>query len=598
MACCSTEHHGDAQKHFFDNKNKLHNGDYLATYPLHSPDSCIIRLKAEVPAPYQPWGCMGIWFRMPHTNIDSAFRLLELYEQHYPHDTVHAFSQIKRAEFYVEAAQFPKADSCLQDAEQISLRLHRTLDLSDVYFLLGRVAMYRNNFSESRQTFFKYLDLLNSHDTTLSQMHALAYHSIAVTYERAQQYDNMRTWINKLWSVLEHQPGESWVYQIKAQTAILNGIGYLNSQPDSSLLWAQKAELIVQKDLKLPASARLQYLFGRAYIELKRCDAALPYLLDAYRRRPSSHEAFGYYQYPLALGHAYCCTGRLDSAEILLREALPSPDTGNLAATHRWLGEVAAQKGDYQRAWDYQKISAELLKAKFTTDRINAAAETDARYEVLEQSKRVAVLEKEHQINRLRLLALALCLILLSGTGIAFYLRQRQNRKILVQRNHLLEQEKQIAKMRAHLKEQELEQSQQELLQTKDELEEAEALLNFKNQLIKTLELRLKQPHLPEDNETSFNEMRLLTKKDWILFQEKFSSQFPDFLQHLQNRYPALTPAETRLILLIKIGFDTRQIATMLGIADNSVWRSRHRLIKRMGLSSAKSLDDHIMQAM
>jgi hypothetical protein len=45
----------------------------------------------------------------------------------------------------------------------------------------------------------------------------------------------------------------------------------------------------------------LLYLFGRANIELKCCGTALPFLLDAYRRRLGSHEAFGYYQYPRLL---------------------------------------------------------------------------------------------------------------------------------------------------------------------------------------------------------------------------------------------------------------------------------------------------------
>lgn len=602
LAHCASEHSADEQERFFEAKNELHNGDYLATYPLHSPDLCIARLQAEVPARHQPWGCMGIWYRMPHTDQDSSFRLLELYERHYPHDTVHTFAQIKRAEFYVEAARFQEADSCLRDAERISLRLHRTLDLSDVYFLRGRIAMYQNNFAESRQALFKYLELLDSHDAAFSQAHALAYHSIAVSYERARQYDKMWPWLHKLWSALGRQPSEPWVHRLKAQAANLHGIGYLGTHPDSSLLWAQKAEQILRVDMKRPMPEPLAYLFGRAYAELGRCDAALPYLTDAYRRRPGSQEAFGYYQYPLALGQAYFCIGRLDSAEAFLREALPSPDTGNLTATHRMLGEIAVKQGDYFSAWEHQKMSAELLHAKFTTDRINAAAETDARYEVLEQSKRVAVLEKQHQINRLRQLALASCLLLLVGVGCALYIRQQQHRKILAQRNELLNQEKQLAELRAHLKEQELAQSQQELQQTKGNLDEAEALLDFKNQLIATLKLRLKEQDTLNDGfapaaqpqEVPFSEMRILTKEDWLYFQEKFSIQFPDFLSRIQDRHPLLTPAEIRLILLLKIGFDTRQIAGMLGIADNSVWRGRHRLVKSLGLSTAKSLNEYI----
>jgi hypothetical protein len=269
------------------------------------------------------------------------------------------------------------------------------------------------------------------------------------------------------------------------------------------------------------------------------------------------------------------------------------------------LGEIAVKQGNYKTAWEHQKMSDDLLYAKFTADRIQAAAETDARFEVLEQSKRVAVLEQQHQINRLRLLALALCLLLLIGVGCAFYIRQRQHRKILAQRNELLEQEKQLAELRAHLKAQELEQSQQELRQTKGELEEAEALLAFKNQLINTLELRLRRHDTPETETVApvavlegapFHEMRILTKDDWRYFQERFSVQFPDFLKRLRDYHPALTPAETRLILLIKIGFDTPQIAGMLGIADSSVWRSRNRLVKSMGLDSAKNLDEYIRQ--
>lgn len=341
---------------------------------------------------------------------------------------------------------------------------------------------------------------------------------------------------------------------------------------------------------------------GRAHVELAHCDVALPYLLDAYRRRPGSHEVFGYYQYPLALGHLYLCTGRLDSAEILLRESLPSPDTGNLSATYRMLGEVAARRGDYQSAWEHQKTSTHLLRAKFTADRIMAAAETDARYDALEQSKRVAVLEKEHQLNRQKIWLLLALLTLLISVAVALHHRERRRQKMLHQQKQLIEQEKLLAELRAQLKEQELEQSQVELQQTKDELDEAAALLELKNQLIETLELRWQKHLTSEDtdidadkiSEGTFSEMRILTKEDWSLFLEKFSEQFPHFLQRIQHLHPDLTAAETRLLLLLKIGFDTRQMAGMLGIADNSIWRSRHRLVKKLGLDSAKELDGYI----
>lgn len=601
LSDCSSRQTDASRDDYFENKNKQHNGDYFATYPLHSPDSCIIRLKAEVPIVFQPWGCTAIWYRMPRIDRDSSFRMLELYERYYPHDTVHTFAQIKRAEFYTEAAQFQEADSCLQDVEQIALRLNRILDLCDVYFLRGRIATYQNNFSEARQALFKYLELLDSRET-FSQEHALGYMSVAVSYERSQQLEQSRIWFAKILNAPGHPISDDWLDKLKVQAAINTGIGYLSTNPDSGLIWAQRAEKRVKEVLKLPAPHRLSYLFGRAHVELGHCDAALPYLLDAYRRRPGAQEAFGYYQYPLALGQAYLCLERLDSAEILLRESLSSPDTGNLAATYRMLGELSAQRNDYHSAWEHQKTSTNLLRAKFTADRILAAAETDARYEALQHSKRVAVLEKEHQVNRQKTWLLVLLMALFTSVALALHHRQFRRQKILHQQKQLIEQEKLLAELRAQLSEQKLEQSQLELMQTKNELGETAALLELKNQLIETLELRLKHhisPGKPDSlsnpkPEENFSEMRILTKEDWGVFLEKFSLQFPHFLQRLHLLHPTLSAAETRLILLIKIGFDTRQITGMLGIADNSVWRSRHRLVKKLGLVSAKELDGYI----
>jgi hypothetical protein len=599
---CSDEQASPADDRFFEEKNAQYNGDYMAAYPLHNLDSCLLRIRTEVPPRLQPTAFSSLWPHIISMPMDTAMRYLVLHEQHFPHDTVHILAQIRRAELFIDAAKFDQADSCLLDAERTTSRLDRPLDYTEVYYLRGRMEMYRNNFSESRQAFFKCLEVLKNHDTTFSESYALVYHSIATSYERAQQLDQQRIWLTKMWNAAASLKSDApWLHKAKAQAAIAFGIGYLLTHPDSSLIWAKEAERIVEQDMRKPLPIRVAYLLGRAHAELKQCGQAMKYLHYAYRKRPAAKDAFGNYQYAQALGHAYLCAGRLDSAEIFLREAMASPDTGNLAAAYKMLGEVAAGQNDFQSAWEHQKTSSDLYRAKFTADRIRAAAETDARYEALEQSKRLVVLEKEHQISRLKILLLALLLTLLTVATLAFYYRQRRRQKILLQQNLLLEQEKQLADFRAHLKSQELEHSKVELKQTKDVLTKTTALLDFKNQLIESLELRLKQNATPTAEDLSamqtateeFSTMRILTKKDWGIFQEKFSAQFPNFLLRLNAQFPHLTSAEIRLFLLIKIGFDTRQISEMLGISSNSVWRSRHRLVKSLGLDTAKDLDSY-----
>lgn len=69
---------------FFERQNAAHEGDYIATYPLSDPDSCIARLKEEVPKALQPWACLSLWYHLPRDSPEVNFRLLELYEENYP----------------------------------------------------------------------------------------------------------------------------------------------------------------------------------------------------------------------------------------------------------------------------------------------------------------------------------------------------------------------------------------------------------------------------------------------------------------------------------------------------------------------------------
>jgi hypothetical protein len=78
---CQKNAPSDSDSTFFERQNAAHGGDYLATYPLTDADSCIARLKAEVPPSLQPWGCLSIWYHMPRSKPEVNFRLLDLYEK-------------------------------------------------------------------------------------------------------------------------------------------------------------------------------------------------------------------------------------------------------------------------------------------------------------------------------------------------------------------------------------------------------------------------------------------------------------------------------------------------------------------------------------
>ena len=68
----------------------------------------------------------------------------------------------------------------------------------------------------------------------------------------------------------------------------------------------------------------------------------------------------------------------------------------------------------------------------------------------------------------------------------------------------------------------------------------------------------------------------------------------PNYIRQLQMDFPALTGAEIRLFLLIKLGFGNNEIAGTLGISQESVYKSRFRLRKKLGCAKDLGLDEFI----
>lgn len=88
--------------------------------------------------------------------------------------------------------------------------------------------------------------------------------------------------------------------------------------------------------------------------------------------------------------------------------------------------------------------------------------------------------------------------------------------------------------------------------------------------------------------------MKILTDTDWRRFRDHFETVFPNYTRQLQVDFPALTSAEIRLFMLIKLGFGNNEIAGTLGISQESVYKSRFRLRKKLGCSKDLGLDEFV----
>jgi predicted transcriptional regulator len=73
----------------------------------------------------------------------------------------------------------------------------------------------------------------------------------------------------------------------------------------------------------------------------------------------------------------------------------------------------------------------------------------------------------------------------------------------------------------------------------------------------------------------------ILTEQDWVQFQALFEKVYPDFIQEQKKRYPEITQAELRYLVLEKLELNTQAMAKMLGVSDGTIRQTRFRLRKK-----------------
>lgn len=74
----------------------------------------------------------------------------------------------------------------------------------------------------------------------------------------------------------------------------------------------------------------------------------------------------------------------------------------------------------------------------------------------------------------------------------------------------------------------------------------------------------------------------ILTEDDWQQFKTLFEQVYPSFLKNLQDKYQDLSPAETRLLVLLKLNIRSKEMSYMLGVSIESLRKARYRLRKKL----------------
>jgi DNA-binding CsgD family transcriptional regulator len=360
------------------------------------------------------------------------------------------------------------------------------------------------------------------------------------------------------------------------------GLSYMREkQYDSALNYFNQGIAYIKKNKQLTADwiGIIHGNMGEAMLEQNKFEAAKPYVIEdlsnALTLGDKGLAANAYIN--LAIIHtaeknASAADTCLNKAKYLLEQYYDLKKTARL---YDALSKVEMLKGNTAKSNEY------LQKTIVLKDSLNKLFNSS---QILRASQR-AFINKENEFKdkqhrrELERNVLIGGILLLGALGIFVYYNQRK-RYIQQQKIQSLE----------------LENKEQELKMAKLELSEFALGIANKNQELELMQMQINN-NTATPSEALANELvqaSILTDDDWDKFKNLFNKVHIGFLARLKDNLPELTPAETRYIVLAKLGFDNKTMANTMGISTASVRVLWHRLKKKININEELSVDEWI----
>jgi DNA-binding CsgD family transcriptional regulator len=79
---------------------------------------------------------------------------------------------------------------------------------------------------------------------------------------------------------------------------------------------------------------------------------------------------------------------------------------------------------------------------------------------------------------------------------------------------------------------------------------------------------------------------------DWSAFEGQFAEVHPGFIEALLVHAPELSQAEVKVASLVRIGLNTKEMASLLNVTTRAVEKHRLNLRKKLGVEGATGLPE------
>ncbi|MEP1093932.1 MAG: hypothetical protein ABJG78_02415 [Cyclobacteriaceae bacterium] len=360
------------------------------------------------------------------------------------------------------------------------------------------------------------------------------------------------------------------------------GITFQNLQKYDSSLYYYEQGLSIARALNLSRDL-VVFLNNIAvvYEETDRFQEALDYYFQTLEIDILNKDTLGLTYSYMGPAITYHRMNQLDSAlyyaEKTLHYAVYLNAKQRIEKGYEIMISIHKARGDHEALANYYDLLLKHREDLLEESKYKSIKELEVQFETEKKEQQIASLEVENQNEELKrnIFAASLIVSILIGGSLIWGLRYR------IRKNQQLREKEEL------LYRQQVEQYKSELDIYTNRLVDKSTRVEELNHELEKLKEEI-SGSCPTYNGTIDHLMQstILTSDEWIEFRKLFSQVYPGFFGSIRIKYPDLTETEERLLTLTKLNLSSREIASMLGISMDSVYKSRYRLCKKLDISS------------
>ncbi|MBO9204159.1 MULTISPECIES: tetratricopeptide repeat protein [Niastella] len=382
---------------------------------------------------------------------------------------------------------------------------------------------------------------------------------------------------------------------------------YEKQKQIDSAFYFQRLALQQCRDVEQqPVVAKIYENIGSIYEDLERYDSAWYYFNRSLELYNQVNNQVASIEVINNLGDIYRKTGRYQDAikesDQALTRAIAINDLYQKGAAYRDLGKAWNLLGQQDSAYFYIDLSRRATIDLYSIENNRQTAFLSVLFDIDKKNDEIVQLENARNITLIITTAVIIVVVLLVVLGWVTFSRQRlkiRNEQMLSERNrHIFETQKELMQVELANRQLQEDKLMEELEVKKKGLTSYTLHIIQKNQSLEDLRNKL-EFLVKDDKRDQKKQLQQLIQhinqsfnhdQYWNEFRETFEQLHQPFFDNLKKHTEELTSNDLRMLSLIKLNMASKDMATLLGISQDSLRVSRYRLKKKLNLSQDESL--------